>query len=257
MEYLIICVVAFLGSGLTLFSGFGLGTLLVPVFGIFFPIEIAISLTAIVHFLNNIFKLFLLGKFLDKKTILNFGIPSIIAAFFGAYVLFLISDLPSLAQYNFQSKTFSVMPVKLIIAVLLITFALFEIIPRFKNWQVKEKHLIFGGLLSGFFGGLSGNQGALRSAFLIRANLSPQSFIATGVVIACLTDIARLFVYSKTNFHFVNSTNIFIVVSATISAFAGAFIGNRILKKITVKTIQYLVATMLFVFALLLGSGII
>ena len=257
MEYLIICIVAFAGSGLTLFSGFGLGTILVPVFGIFFPIEIAIALTAVVHFLNNIFKLVLLGKHLDKKTILNFGIPSIIAAFIGAYVLFLISDLPSLAQYTIQNKTFSIMPVKLIIGVLLIIFGLFEIVPIFKNWQVKEKHLMLGGLLSGFFGGLSGNQGALRIAFLIRANLSAQSFIATGVVIACLTDVARLLVYSKTNFHFINSTNIMIVACATISAFAGAYIGNKLLKKVTIKTIQYLVAIMLFVFALLLGTGII
>ncbi|WP_324712199.1 hypothetical protein [Flavobacterium columnare] len=57
MDYIIICIVAFIGAGLTLFSGFGLGTLLLPVFGLFFPIEIAITLTALVHFLNNVFKL--------------------------------------------------------------------------------------------------------------------------------------------------------------------------------------------------------
>ena len=256
MEYIIICIVAFAGSGLTLFSGFGLGTLLVPVFGIFFPIEIAISLTAIVHFLNNIFKLFLLGKS-AKKVIFNFGIPSVIAAFFGAYVLYLLSDLQALANYSLFGKEFVIMPMKFVIGVLLMFFALFEIIPRFKNWQVSEKYLAYGGFLSGFFGGLSGNQGALRSAFLVKANLSPQSFIATGVVIACLTDVARLFVYSNTNLHFINSGNVSLVASATLCAFAGAFIGNRLLKKITIKTIQYVVAVMLFVFALLLGCGII
>ena len=106
MDYFIICLTAFLGSGLTLFSGFGLGTLLVPVFGIFFPIEIAISLTAIVHFLNTIFKLILLGKSADKKVVFNFGVPAVIAAFFGAYALYLISDLPSVADYTIQNKTF-------------------------------------------------------------------------------------------------------------------------------------------------------
>ncbi|MEQ3690641.1 MAG: sulfite exporter TauE/SafE family protein, partial [Flavobacterium sp.] len=67
MDYFIICIVSLLGSGLTLFSGFGLGTILLPVFALFFPVEIAITLTAIVHFLNNIFKLVLLGKYADKK----------------------------------------------------------------------------------------------------------------------------------------------------------------------------------------------
>lgn len=43
-------------SGLTLFSGFGLGTILMPVFALFFPLPLAISATAVVHFANNIFK---------------------------------------------------------------------------------------------------------------------------------------------------------------------------------------------------------
>ncbi len=257
MEYVIICLVAFAGSGLTLFSGFGLGTLLVPVFGLFFPIEIAISLTAVVHFLNNLFKLILLGKSADKKTIFRFGIPSVIAAFFGAYTLYFISDLPYITQYVLFDKTISILPVKLTIGLLLMLFSLFEIIPRFKNWQVNERYLSIGGFLSGYFGGLSGNQGALRSAFLIRAQLSAQSFIATGVVIACLTDIARLLVYSNTNFHFINSSNAPLVALATLSAFTGAFWGNKLLKKTTIKTIQSLVAIMLFVFALFLVFGII
>lgn len=57
MEYILICSDAFVASGVTLFSGFGLGTvLLMPVFAVFFPVP-AIVLTAIVHFLNNLFKL--------------------------------------------------------------------------------------------------------------------------------------------------------------------------------------------------------
>lgn len=67
MVYLIICAVALVVSALTLFSGFGLGTLLMPAFAIFFPIEIAIATTAIVHLANNIFKLVLVGKMADLK----------------------------------------------------------------------------------------------------------------------------------------------------------------------------------------------
>ena len=56
--YIVCSLVALLASGLTFFSGFGLGTLLTPVFALFFPIEIAITITSIVHFLNNLFKCF-------------------------------------------------------------------------------------------------------------------------------------------------------------------------------------------------------
>ena len=108
MDYLIICLAAFLGSGLTLFSGFGLGTILVPVFAIFFPIEIAIALTAIVHFLNNIFKLNLLGKLADKFTVLRFGVTAIFSAFLGAYVLTLLTGMQPIFQYSISNKTFVV-----------------------------------------------------------------------------------------------------------------------------------------------------
>lgn len=257
MDYAIICVVAFLGSALTLFSGFGLGTILVPVFALFFPIEIAIALTAIVHFLNNLFKLSLLGRKANKSVVLRFGIPSIVAAFAGAYVLTLLTDMQPLFQYSVFNRTFVVMPVKLTIAVLLIVFALFDIVPRLVRLQFDKKYLPLGGLLSGFFGGLSGNQGALRSAFLIRTGLTKEAFIATGVVIACLIDISRLTVYAKQIIGIGDQFNYPLIIAATLSAFAGAYIGNKFLKKITLATVQYIVAIMLFIFAALLGLGII
>ena len=92
MEYVIISVVAFFVAILTFFSGFGLGTILTPVFMIFFPVELAIALTGIVHLFNNIFKIFLVGKNADKKVLLKFGIPAVIAAFIGARVLLNIPD---------------------------------------------------------------------------------------------------------------------------------------------------------------------
>ncbi|MGA2225011.1 MAG: hypothetical protein ABSH41_11265 [Syntrophobacteraceae bacterium] len=83
MIYFVVCLAALFTSGLTLFSGFGLGTILMPVFAIFFPVEVAIALTAIVHFLNNLFKLMLVGKYTDKGVVLRFGIPAVILPFSG------------------------------------------------------------------------------------------------------------------------------------------------------------------------------
>ena len=72
MEILIISIVAFVAALLTFFSGFGLGTILTPVMLIFFPPEIAISLTGIVHFCNNIFKLSIIGKQFNKEVLIKF-----------------------------------------------------------------------------------------------------------------------------------------------------------------------------------------
>ncbi len=87
MDYLVIGGAAVLASALTLFSGFGLGTLLMPVFALFFPVELAVAMTALVHFLNNLFKLALLGRQADRGVVLRFGAPTIVASFLGAGLL--------------------------------------------------------------------------------------------------------------------------------------------------------------------------
>ena len=228
-----------------------------PVFAIFFPVDLAIALTGVVHFLNNIFKLSLVGLKADKQVVIRFGIPAFVAALAGAYLLLQISDFQPIYSYEFSNKEYSITPVKLIIAILLIFFALTEVIPYFKKLQFGKEKLVLGGLLSGFFGGLSGNQGALRSAFLIKSNLSKEAFIATGIVVACIVDFSRLGVYmtrfSKSGLH----DNLTLVIAATLSAFIGAYLGNRLLKKVTLKTVQIIVTVMLFILSIALGSGIV
>lgn len=257
MEILIVTLAAFVTAILTFFSGFGLGTILVPVFAIFFPIELAIALTGVVHFCNNLFKIFLIGKKTDKAVLIRFGIPAIIASFAGAWLLIKITGLPFLYQYQIGAHLFTITPVKAVIAFLLITFAIFEIVPAFQKLEFDKRKLPLGGALSGFFGGLSGHQGALRSAFLIRSGLSKEAYIATGVVIACMVDVTRLSVYAT---RFVSANlheNLLLVISATLAAIAGAYTGSKLLKKITLNFIQKLIAIMLIVISLALGLGII
>jgi hypothetical protein len=257
MEIVIISMAAFLTAVLTFFSGFGLGTILAPVFAIFFPIDIAIALTGVVHFSNNLFKIALVGKSVDKAVLMKFGIPAILASFAGAWLLLKITVLPSLHTYQLWESNFEITPVKLIIAVLLITFSILEISPSFQKVQFGKNKLVLGGILSGFFGGLSGIQGAIRSAFLIKSGLSKEAYIATGVFIACLVDFTRLAVYAS-RFTAANlNENLTLLVSATIAAIAGAYFGKKLLKKVTLRSIQLLVAVMLIVISIALGLGLI
>lgn len=254
---MLICLVALLGSGLTLFSGFGLGTLLTPVFALFFPIDLAIAMTAIVHFLNNIFKLVLVGKHADKHVVLQFGTPSVVAAFLGAFLLKKLSDLPILTFWTLNSHIYQISLLNIIIGIVLIIFALWELLPYFNALKFNKKYLPVGGILSGFFGGLSGNQGALRAAFLSKVGLSKEAFIATGVVIACLIDMSRLTIYVEHFSKNKDALDVNLIAAATVAAFIGAYFGNKLLKKTTLITVQYIVATMLILFGIGLIAGII
>lgn len=257
MEILIISLAAFLVAILTFFSGFGLGTILTPVFMIFFPVDLAIALTGVVHFFNNIFKLILVGKGADKSTVLRFGIPAVTAAIFGAWLLLHIPDTDPLFSYQMLGKVFEVYPVKFIISILLIIFAGLDLIPYFSKLQFEKNKLPIGGALSGFFGGLSGNQGALRSAFLIKAGLSKEAFIGTAVVVSTFVDFTRLSIYATRFTKAGLTNNLSMVIIATLAAIAGAYIGNKLLKKLTLSFVQITVAIMLIVLSLALGAGII
>ncbi|MGA2225012.1 MAG: TSUP family transporter [Syntrophobacteraceae bacterium] len=162
-----------------------------------------------------------------------------------------------MAAYQIFGKSFEVIPVKVVIAALLVVFSIVELAPALAKVSFDRKYLPFGGALSGFFGGLSGNQGALRSPFLLKAGLSQAGYIATGVVIACLVDFTRLSVYGS-RFSLPGGTeHLPLLATATASAFLGAFLGARFMKKITMRAIQVLVAVMLLGIALGLGFGLI
>jgi hypothetical protein len=257
VHYVVICLAAFLTSGLTLFSGFGLGTLLLPVFALFFPVELAVALTAVVHLGNNLFKLALLGRQADKGAVLRLGVPALPAAYLGALTLLWLANLAPLYSYHFGGRELQVLPVKLVVAALMVVFALMEFVPALSRLSFGGRHLVVGGVLSGFFGGLSGHQGALRSAFLVRAGLSPEAFVATGVAVACLVDVPRVLVYGSHFSGIAYGGSRLLLAAAVLSAWAGASLGRLLLRRVTMRQVQYLVAAMLLAVALALGSGLI
>jgi uncharacterized protein len=257
MSVIVICMVAFLASGLTFFSGFGLGTLLLPAFALFYPIEQAVALTAIVHFLNGLFKLALVGRYADRTTLVRFGLPAILAAFLGAWLLVRLANVGPMFDYSLFGHELRVKPVSLAIGVLLLFFAMMELLPALRNFSFPAKYLTIGGFLTGFFGGLSGMQGALRSAFLAKSGLTKEGFIATGAVIASLIDISRIGVYVPSLLAAKYRFEYGVVGAAVLAAFAGAYLGNKYLKKMTMLSIQRIVAILLFLIAIGLIMGLL
>jgi uncharacterized protein len=243
-EYLILALLSFFAGGLTLFTGFGLSTILLPVFVIFFPVAIAVPSTAIVHFLNNFYKLFIYFKQINIKILLRFGLPALLASIIGAFLL--------------QKLSSNERNLEIILGILIISISFLEMFPAIRNLKIGIKWAPLGGVISGFFGGLSGHQGLFRSAFLVKSGLSKNSFIATGVGIAVLVDITRLSVYSSTIFTTsIISTNDFWlpVIISTTSALFGVSLATDLVKKMTIDVIRNMVFGLIFISGILLVLG--
>ena len=262
LNFLIVGLAAFFAAGLTMYSGFGLGTLMLPVFALFFPVEMAVVATALVHGANNVFKVSLLGRHADRQVVLKFGLAAIVAAIFGALTLGWLARLDASMSVAVNEEVVSeVTPVKLMIGFLMIGFALFELLPRFRNLEFDHRYLPLGGLLSGFFGGLSGHQGALRSAFLAKSGLSTEGFVGSNAVIGFLVDLTRISVYmalfTAAGGNLADFGGWPLVITGSLAAFGGVMTGKRFLRKVTMKSVQTLVGILLFGVGLALLAGVL
>jgi len=258
----ITCFIALIAAALTFFTGFGLGTLLMPTFALVLPVEAAVAATAIVHLANNLFKFAIVRRHVHWPTFARFALPAVPAALAGAWLLSVIAGLPALAEYTLLGRQGAVTPAKLAVGLLIVVFAVLELTPRFDALAFPKRLMPVGGVVSGILGGLSGHQGALRSAFLIRAGLTKEQFIATGVASSVAVDVSRLIVYGVAFFArdwavLREKGALWAVGAACVCAFAGSVLGSRLVWKVTLPALRRFIGIALLLVGLALGAGLI
>ena len=240
INVLIPILAAFFTAALTLMTGFGLGTILTPVFLIFYDVKIAILIVAVVHLSNNLLKLSLFSRHISLDILKRFGVLTLAGAFIGAFL---------------QGKMDSSL-VKILLGASLIFIGLKEISGFGEKLRLPKKIDFIGGFLSGLLGGFVGNQGAVRSAYLLNYNIPKETFVATAAIIASVVDVTRIPVYMFNNKD-VLANNWILLLITTVSAFAGTFAGKRFLKKISVKTFKIYVAATVIIIGILLSFRIL
>ncbi len=259
MDFLIVGATAFAASCLTLYSGFGLGTILLPAFALFFPAATAVAATGAVHLLNNVFKGGLVGRQADWRTVFAFGLPAIPGAIVGALILDRLSE-QSAFHWRAWGYDFAPSAAGVVIGACLIAFAVLELMPWFQRLSAPPRMMPVGGLLTGFSGGLTGQQGALRSMFLLKSGLPPAQYIATGTMIAIIIDLSRLPTYAaafSTETLPLSGRGGALIACGTLCAFAGAWLGARYMKKATIGVIRALVVSLMVLIGLGLVFGVL
>ncbi|MGE3955014.1 MAG: TSUP family transporter [Parachlamydiales bacterium] len=252
LEYLLIALSAFIASLITFYSGFGLATLLMPVMAIFLPLPLAIGLTAIVHLCHNLAKSLLLYRAIRWGVVIRFGIPAILAAVAGAYLLRELTFLPPLATYTLWGFPITLTLLHLLIGLLLILFATLQLLPL-----PRLHNLYVGGVLSGFFGGLSGNQGAFRSLFLVNAIDDTPTYIGTSAFIASAVDAIRILVYGWAFWSLFTLKSLPPLGAGLGGALLGVAVGMAYLRRVPLQWVRYLVVGLLYLLGVLLAVGLI
>lgn len=260
MDIVVIAAVAGAASLLTFVSGFGLGTILLPAFALFLPAPAAVAATAIVHLLNNLLKGTLLRDRADWGLVLRFGLPAAPAALVGAWLLARLGQTDRLFVWELAGRSFGPRGAGLVVGLVLISFALLELSPWFRSLKAPARAMPLGGLVTGFFGGLTGQQGALRSIFLLKSGLAADRFIATGTMIAVIVDLARIATYGAAFDAAAlpgDARTVTLIVAGVAAALAGALFGARRIEKVTLGGIRIAVAALMLVIGTAMSLGIV
>lgn len=228
----LISVVSLVANMVGTISGFGLGTIMMPTLLFFIPFHEAILLSSIVHWFHDVWKISFFWRRIDWKLLLYFGFPTIIATFVGA----------SLVMPKFSMLLSSLLGLFIIISVCIINFFPRTVIPY--SWLSG----FIGGVLSGFFAGLLGVRGAIRSVFLTAFELHKATYLGTIGAISILLDSTRLLTYLTRGIR-LPIVPLWALVLFIVASFIGAYLGYLIVNLIPQERFR----TVVSLFLILMG----
>jgi len=233
MEFVLIIVLTFFASAIGASTGFGLSTIMIPVLSFFLPFSVTLLFVGIVHWFLDIWKMIFFKKGFDLKLVLMFGIPGIV-------VSFLAAKLPLSLDESMLARGLG------LFLILYVAYLLFK-----PGWRVRPSvfSAIIGGSLSGFFAGIFGVGGAIRSTFLTAFDLKKNVFLFTSGVIGFLIDSSRIsqYLFSGIKINGNLSTVLALCIPASL---LGAYFAKRMVDKIPQKSFRLFIAIALFVIGL-------
>jgi len=206
-------------------TGFGTSTIMVPALSLFLPFSQALLFAGIVHWFGDIWKMIFFKKGLDFKLILLFGIPGVIISFFAGY-------LPIVIPESLLKRSLGLF-LSLYVAFIFLR----------PNWKAKasSRNAITGGVLSGFFAGLFGAGGAVRSAFLAGFDLPKSVFIFTSGAIGLLIDTGRVSQYLLSGVRLNSQLSITLLLCLPVSLL-GAYLAKILINYVPQKSFRALVS---------------
>tara|TARA_B110000438_G_scaffold297031_1_gene342698 strand:+ start:4444 stop:5172 length:729 start_codon:yes stop_codon:yes gene_type:complete len=211
----LVAIGAFLAAALTVPAGFGLSTMLTPLVLLLMGPHEAVAVVAIVHGAHNAGKFAVLKEHVDFSSFRKYGVWLIMGAILGALLQNQVPQDPLLA----------------IIGIFLIVLPLLSMSEKWTGYSIPEANDRIGGFGSGFMGGLSGHQGALRAMFLTRRLPDKMAYAATASILALCVDASRIPVYLAFR-HEEIQPHLVLTCVLVISALLGVNIGKRWLKSL-------------------------
>jgi uncharacterized membrane protein YfcA len=228
-------LLAVLSGATASLAGFGIGSLLTPFLALRFGTADAIALVAIPHAAATALRFVRLRHAVDRQVLVRFGALSALGGLAGAL---LYSGLGNRA-------------LTLILAGLLLLTAAAGLSGWTERWHARGAAPWLLGVVSGFFGGIAGNQGGVRAAALLAFRLTPAAFVATATAVALAVDAVRTPIYLWRAAEVVARYWLPVAV-AVPGVLLGTLLGERVLLGIPAKRFRPVISSVIGVIGLLM-----
>src|SRR5438552_2395215 len=209
-------------------AGFGVGSVLTPLLGSALGLKLAVAAASIPHVVGTALRLWIVRADLDRRVLVSLGLTSAVGGLGGA-ALQSVAGSPALA---------------VVFAALLLFAGIGGITGYSERIRFGRRGAWVGGALSGFLGGLVGNQGGIRSAAMLGFDVPRQAFVATATAVALCVDGARLPVYLATQGREIAAIWP-LLAAATAGVVLGTLAGTRVLGRIPDRAFRRIVAGLL------------
>ena len=214
-ELLLVAIGSFLAAALTVPAGFGLSTILTPLVLLLMGPHEAVAVVAVVHGAHNAGKFAALRESVDFEAFRRYGVWLVLGAILGAALQNEVPQKPLLA----------------LIGAFLVSLPLLSMSEGWTGYRIPEANDSLGGFGSGFMGGLTGHQGALRAMFLTRRLPDKMTYAATASVLALCVDLSRVPVYLLFRYDEM-SQHAALTLVLVISALIGVRVGKAWLERL-------------------------
>ena len=208
----LVAAVSFVAGATASVVGFGIGSLMTPLIAARLGANVAIAVVVLPHLAGGLLRGWRLRRSIDWHILVRFGLLSAAGGLVGALVFARLAP-DALGR---------------ILGALLVVTATAGLTGWSDRWKPHGPVVWLLGALSGFFGGVVGNQGGLRAAALSAFRLEPAAFVATSTVIGVMIDLVRAPIYvARAAADLARSWPLVIVGVAGV--LAGTLFGERIL----------------------------
>lgn len=222
---LLIFAIASVAGAVASIAGFGIGSLLTPLLAIDLGTRLAVAAIAIPHVVGTALRFWLLGTAPSARVLWTFGMASAAGGMLGAWL-----------------HTWAANPwLTLVFGALLVFTGVSELMGLAQRMRFGGVVAWLAGAVSGFLGGLVGNQGGVRSGALLGFERQPRTFVATATAIGLIVDAARLPFYLWRESGALVQHARWIGV-ATIGVVLGTILGGRLLVRIPERRFRRMVA---------------